>query len=290
MADRDEVLRVACDRVGVDAGVAELIRAGSNTLYRLPGGLVARVGRPGLAELADKELRVGRWLAAAGVPAVRPSSTVCHPIRVADRAVTFWQELRPHRRATMGEVAVILRQLHSVPRPDFDLPALAPLDRQLDELAAAGHLDTGDRSWLRERLAALRHRYAALPTGLPWCLVHGDAWIGNFVTTAAGPVMVDLERFAYGPPEWDLVSVGLSSITLGTHPPADWTEFCARYGHDVTRWDGFTVLRDIREIRKALFSLPPEKWGSALGAQARYRLGCLRGRHGPRPWPWWPSP
>jgi Phosphotransferase enzyme family len=290
LADRYEVLRAACDRAGVDAGEAELIRAGSNTLYRLPGRLVARVGRPGQADLADKELRVGHWLAGAGVPAVRPASVVDRPVRVGDRAVTFWQELPPHRRATMGEAAVVLRQLHSLPRPGFDLPALAPLDHQLDKLAQAGHLDADDRRWMRDKLVQLRKGYAALPDGLPWCFVHGDAWVGNFVTTAAGPVMVDLERFAYGPPEWDLVSVGLSCLTLGTHPPGDWRDFCARYGQDVTRWDGFGVVRDIRETRKALFRLPPEKWDSALAVQARYRLACLRGRHGPRPWPWWPSP
>jgi hypothetical protein len=84
------------------------------------------VGRPGRAELADKELRVGRWPSAADVAAVRPAATVDHPVRVADRAVTFWHELPPHRRATMGEVAIILRQLHRVYRPDLDLPELAP--------------------------------------------------------------------------------------------------------------------------------------------------------------------
>jgi Phosphotransferase enzyme family len=290
LADPDEVLRAACDRLGLDAGAAELIRAGSNTLYRLPGRVVARVGRAGRADLADKELRVARWLVAAGVPAVRLASIADCPIRIADRTVTFWQELPRHRRATMGEAAIVLRQLHGLPRPGFDLPVLAPLDHGLDELARAGHLDAADRRWLREKLAQLRQEYGGLPDGLPWRVVHGDAWIGNFVTTAAGPVMVDLERFAYGPPEWDLVSVGLSSITLGTHPPGDWHEFCVHYGRDVTRWDGFNVLRDIREIRKALFGLPPEKWDSALAVQARYRLACLRGRHGPRPWRWWPSP
>jgi Phosphotransferase enzyme family len=289
VSSRDEAVRTACRMAGVDVGAAEVIRVGSNALYRLPGGVVARVGRPGQMDLADKELRVARWLAAGGVPAVRPVSDVDQPVRTADRAVTFWHELSPHRRATLGEIAVVLRQLHRLPRPEFDLPALAPL-RQLGDVARAGHLTATDRCWLRHRLGLLHRRYARLPAGLPWCLVHGDAWTGNFLTTAAGPVILDLERFAYGPPEWDLVSLAMSYVTHGTRSRREWLDFCTYYGHDVTQWTGFGVLRDIREIRKATFAVPPDLWSSAIAVQARYRLACLRGEHGPRPWRWWPSP
>jgi aminoglycoside phosphotransferase (APT) family kinase protein len=284
-----EVLLAACRTIGVDARAAELIRAGSNTLYRLPGGIVARVGRSGRPDLADKESTVAQWLAAAGVPAVRLRSDVEQPVRAGDRAVTFWHELAPHRRATMGEIATVLRQLHSLPKPGFDLTALAPLWPRGD-LSRAEYLDAADRSWVLGRLDLLHQRYVELPPGRPWCFVHGDAWAGNFVTTADGPVIVDLERFAYGPPEWDLVAVALAYVTHGTHSRREWLDFCACYGDDVTTWTGFAVLRDIRELRKAVFTLPAYKWDSAIAAQARYRLGCLRGEHGPRPWRWWPSP
>jgi Ser/Thr protein kinase RdoA (MazF antagonist) len=289
-APPDEILLAACAASGVDAAPAQLIRPGSNTIYRLPGGVIARVGRPGEAAAADKELRVGHWLAAAGVPAVRPMSAMDTAVRVADRPVTFWHELPPHRKATMGEIGTLLRQLHRLPRPEFELPTLAPLNGELDELAEADHFAESERAWLRDWISQLRERYAALPAGLPRCVVHGDSWVGNFVTTDTGPVMLDLERFAYGPPEWDLASVGLPSITLGTYPTDDWLDFCARYGHDVEHWAGFSVVRDICEIRKALFPLPPEKISSPLATQARHRLACLRGERGPRPWRWWPSP
>jgi len=289
VAPQREILLAACRTIGVDTGATDLIRAGSNTLYRLPGGIVARIGRPGRQDLAYKEAVVATWLAAAGVPAVRVLSDVEQPVRVADRAVTFWYELAPHRRASMGEIASVLRQLHTLPRPGFDLPALTPLWPRGD-LSRTEYLDAADRSWVLGRLDMLHRRYVELPAGQPWCFVHGDAWAGNFVTTAGGPVMLDLERFAYGPPEWDLVAVALAYVTHGTHSRREWLDFCARYGDDVTGWNGFAVLRDIRELRKAVFGLPRQKWDSAIAAQARYRLACLRGQHGPRPWRWWPSP
>jgi hypothetical protein len=289
MLPQREILLAACRTIGVDANVGELVRAGSNTLYRLPGGVVVRIGRPGRPELARKESTVARWLADAGVPAVRIVSDVDQPVYVADRAVTFWHELGPHRPARMSEIATVLRELHALPKPAFDLPELAPL-WQRGDMSRADYLDASTRSWVLGRLDLLHQRYAALPSGRQWCLVHGDAWIGNFVTTASGPVMMDLERFAYGPPEWDLVAVALAYVTHGTRPRHEWLDFCAGYGDDVTSWSGFAVLRDIRELRKAVFAVPRHKWDSAVAAQARYRLACLRGEHGPRPWKWWPSP
>lgn len=165
MAPQREVLLAACRTIGADASAGELIRAGSNTLYRLPGGIVARIGRPGRQDLAYKESTVARWLAAVGVPAVRLVSDVEQPVCAPDRAVTFWHELAPHRRATMGEIATVLRQLHTLPRPEFDLSTLAPLWPRGD-LSRAEFLDAADRSWLLGHLDLLHQRYAELVAAL----------------------------------------------------------------------------------------------------------------------------
>ena len=71
-------------------------------------------------------------------------------------------------------------------------------------------------------------------------------------------MLLDLERFALGPPEWDLVSTAVGYTTFGTVTLAEWQAFSAQYGHDVTDWEGFAVLRDIRELRMVTFA-----WQSA---------------------------
>ena len=46
------------------------MRLGENALYRLPGGIVARVSRVGQFAAAAREVAVARWLEANHVPAV----------------------------------------------------------------------------------------------------------------------------------------------------------------------------------------------------------------------------
>ncbi len=74
--------------------------------------------------------------------------------------------------------------------------------------------------------------------------------------------------------------------TFGYVSAEEWTGFCKHYGRDVTAWAGFEVLRDIRELRKVTFAVQMAKQRSDLAEQARYRLACIRGEHGSRPWGW----
>jgi aminoglycoside phosphotransferase (APT) family kinase protein len=285
-SDARAVLAIACLQVGLDAAHAELIRAGENTLYRLPGDVVARVARHGQMAAAAKEVRVSRWLGEQGLPVIEVLTELAQPVEVDGRAVTFWRELPAHRRGTTDELADLLRQLHGLPPPEFELPNLAPFVRLKERICEATALPTDDRAWLLERLTHLRKQYAGLPPGLPWCAVHGDAWRGNVAVTEHGPMLLDLERFAYGPPEWDLASIAVNYATFGNISAEEWAGFCTRYGHDVTTWAGFEVLRDIRELRKVTFAVQMAGERANLAEQARYRLACVRGECGPRPWGW----
>jgi len=278
-------MREACRIVGLDAGDAALIRAGENTLYRLTGGLVARVTRSGQIASAKKEVWVSHWLAQQGLPVVEAVPGL-DATEVGGRAVTFWHELPPHRPGTTVELAELLRLVHALPVPDFDLPSLAPFVRLRERITEAEQLDDGNRAWLLERLAGLERRYDALRPGLPWGAVHGDAWTGNVAVTAEGPVLLDLERFAFGPPEWDLTSVAVNYTTFGNVSAEEWTRFGERYGYDVTGWASFDLLRDIRELRKVTFAVQLAGQRPDIADQARYRIACLRGEHGSRPWGW----
>jgi hypothetical protein len=98
--------------------------------------------------------------------------------------------------------------------------------------------------------------------------------------------MLDLERFAYGPPEWDLSSIAVDYTTFASFTAEVWEDFCQRYGYDVTAWAGFEVLRDARELRKVTFAVQMTPQRADIAEQARYRLACIRGGHGRRPWGW----
>jgi hypothetical protein len=46
------------------------------------------------------------------------------------------------------------------------------------------------------------------------------------------------------------------------------------------------LLRDIRELRMALYRVQRAAEHPEDQVEAELRVACLRGRHGPRPWAW----
>ena len=282
-----QALSVACTRVGLDAAGAVLIRLAENALYRLPGGVVARVSRPGQLETARREVMASAWLQRQGFPVVQALAELVQPIDVGGRAVTFWRELPPHTRAGPGEIGALLRRLHALPATGIDLPATDPFVQVETRIASLTFLDTDDQDWLLARAALLRQAYLDRPSGHPVALVHGDPWAGNVVRTDAGPVLLDLERFSLGPPEYDLVVVAAGYTSYGLRPAANYHDFAAAYGRDVTTWDGYPLLRDIRELRVTTYAGQVALDHPEALDQAVHRLRCLQGHYGDRPWPRW---
>lgn len=283
------VLRSACTAAGFNSSGAELLRLSENAIYRLPGGIVVRISRPGQQAAAEREVAVARWLEAAGVDAVQAAPDVEQPVGVDGRAVTFWQELPPHHPGTPAQVAGALKQLHALTPPtEFDLGTVAPFVRLDERIAGADFLPDSDRRWMREHLAGLRQRWEKLPTGLPWCVIHGDAWVGNVVAADDGRViLLDLERTSIGPPEWDLVHTAIKWSSFGWISAKQYGEFCDVYGYDVTAWEGFELLRDIREFRMTTMAVQAASKNPAWILQADHRFACVRERCGGRPWPGW---
>ncbi|MFI7694268.1 phosphotransferase family protein [Nonomuraea sp. NPDC049655] len=282
------VLDAASRRASLDPSGAELMRLGENALFRLPGGIVARVSRPGQLAAAKREVAVARWLEANHVPAVQTRPDIDQPIEVDGRAVTWWQELPPHRPGTALTVATALRHLHDLPPPTaFDIGRLDPFVRLSERIDRASTLTEADRTWMRTHLAELKTRYEELPKGLPETVVHGDAWTGNVVTTDDGEaVLLDLERCSIGPPEWDLTSTAVKAFTLAGITANDYNTFVGTYEHDVTPWPGFEALRDIREFRMTCMAAQVAGENPQWHDEVLLRLACLRGEHGPRPWTW----
>jgi aminoglycoside phosphotransferase (APT) family kinase protein len=144
---------------------------------------------------------------------------------------------------------------------------------------------------MHHHLNELEARYAELPPGLPESVVHGDAWIGNVVSTDDGQVvLLDLERCSIGPPEWDLTSTAVKAFSIAGITAEDYGTFVKAYGHDVTAWAGFKTLRDIREFRMTCMAAQVAAENPARRDEMELRLACLRGQQGPRPWRWTPVP
>ncbi|MEU9190130.1 aminoglycoside phosphotransferase family protein [Streptomyces sp. NPDC048484] len=151
---------------------------------------------------------------------------------------------------------------------------------------AATCLSRDDRGWLHQRLADLAAQWQTRPEGLPECVVHGDAWVGNVVRTADESVLLDFERVSVGPPEWDLVSTAVKMTTTGAVSTAEYAQFCAVYGTDVTTWEGYELLAGARALRMVTYAAQHAATRPEWRAEAQYRVDCLRGRTVSPPWGW----
>jgi hypothetical protein len=99
--------------------------------------------------------------------------------------------------------------------------------------------------------------------------------------------MLDLERFSYGPPEYDLTVIAASYTSYGLLDEPRYRQLSDAYGRDVIDWPDHPLLRDIRELRVTAFAGQVALDHPDAADQARHRLRCLQGQHGPRPWPGW---
>ncbi|MEV6681221.1 aminoglycoside phosphotransferase family protein [Streptomyces erythrochromogenes] len=280
------VVREACAAVGIDPRGAVPIRIAENEIWRLPAGVIVRIVRPGQANAAAREIHVARWLLGVGIPTVKPL-LVEQPVHAAGRPVTFWEELPQHDHGSITDVANVLKALHALPVPDFDIGQLDPFARIPQRLFAANTLTETDRRWLLALHDDLAQAWTGeLAEGLSHRAVHGDAWPGNIVRAGQQTVLMDLERFSVGPPEWDLISTAVRAHTTGAVTTAEYATFCELYGYDVTQWAGYDTLASARELRMVSYAAQHAASHQAWREQAQYRVDCLRGHHGPRPWNW----
>jgi Phosphotransferase enzyme family len=102
--------------------------------------------------------------------------------------------------------------------------------------------------------------------------VHGDASVGNVIRDRDGhPLLADLDGFAIGPREWDLVLTALYYENFGWHTAEEYRTFADTYGYDVMAWPGHPVLRDVREFLMVAWEAvlsrrdPERMFGAVLG-------------------------
>ncbi|MGE7433207.1 phosphotransferase enzyme family protein [Kitasatospora sp. NPDC001175] len=272
------LLTTACAAAGLPDPVdARLLALGENAVFDLGDpAVVAKVGRgPELTERARRELAVADWLGRQDVPVVRPH--LPEPLVADGHPVTFWHRLGPAvRAAAPTDLAPLLRALHRLPDPPFELgrrDLLAPVDRWL--ASADGHIDPADAAFLRERKAGFATAIAELTPQLPPGVIHGDALPRNVQLTADGPVLLDLENVSHDLREHDLVVLALSHDRYGV-PAEDYLAFTTTYGWDVRDWPGFAVLRGARETASASWVAQQVPGNQAALTEFRRRVASLR--------------
>jgi hypothetical protein len=283
-----QTLEIVCSVAGLDAGGAELLRLGENAIYRLRSvPLVARIART-VDYLPDIETEVAaaRWLESVAFPAARLAGPADQPLVADGRVVTFWELVSERTEyGTVAELAVLLRWLHDLEPPSsLVLPVLRPFARVAARIDGA-ELAERDRAFLRARLAELRERYAGLEFVLPAGPVHGDANVGNVIRRADGvAVLIDMDGFAAGPREWDLVLTAMYFERFGWHTAQEYREFVTGYGFDVMTWPGYPVLRDIRELIMVAWLAQNTREGPEIAVEVSKRIADLRVGDGFRDW------
>jgi hypothetical protein len=282
-------LEVACGAVGVDARGAELLRLGENAIYRLRSvPLVARIART-VEYLPDIETEVAAasWLEAVEFPSVRLAGPAEQPVVADGRVVTFWELVSERTEyGTVAELGGLLRWLHgSVPPSSLVLRELRPFSR-VESRVSGADLAEADREFLRSRLADLRDRYAGLEFTLPVGPIHGDASIGNIIRRESDGVaiLIDLDGFASGPREWDLVQTAMYYERFGWHTSQEYEEFVQAYGFDVMTWPGYPVLRDVRELTMVAWLVQNSRESPKIAAEVSKRIADLRRGDGRRDW------
>ncbi|MGV9983504.1 phosphotransferase enzyme family protein [Streptomyces olivaceus] len=254
---------------------ARLLALGENAVFTA-GGLVVKVGRDAeLLERARRELAVAVWLAEAGVPAVRAADPTA--LSVDGHPVTVWRRLPdPVRPAEPRDVAALLRLVHELPLPSFELPPRDLLGGVERWLRLAGDvIDPADAAYLRERRDGFASAAAALIPHLAPGPIHGDALPRNVHVGPDGPVLVDLETFSADLREHDLVVLALSRDRYGL-PAEAYDAFTATYGWDVREWDGCAVLRGARETASCAWVAQHAPGNPRALAEFRRRVASLR--------------
>ncbi|MEU9990082.1 aminoglycoside phosphotransferase family protein [Streptomyces sp. NPDC048045] len=283
----EDILRAACTQAGLTPDRVEMLRLGDHAVFRVDDGrVVSRVGRHAdRLPSVRREVAVAKWLAAEGYPSARLVTEAEQPVVVEGHPVTFWEGLADGEKyASTREMGELLRRLHRLEPPQFSLPDLRPFDKVEQRLRRAVI-----RAETRAYLAGLTGELAAAYEELGFVLapghLHGDFNIGNVLRDAEGhPKVIDLDGFATGPREWDLMQTAMYYDSFGWHTEAEYADFAEGYGFDVRQWSGYTVLRSVRELLMVTWLAQNAGTNPRAADEVEKRVETLRSGGSRRDW------
>jgi aminoglycoside phosphotransferase (APT) family kinase protein len=271
-------LRSSAEQCGLDPRGARLIRLFATAVYHLPAAdavaRIAPVTSPQTVSRLATSVQVTRWLASVGFPTVEPL-LVEQPVVGDGCAVTFWRYLpQDGPKPVPADLGRLLHSLHQLDPSPVPLPVYRPLVSVRQAIESSRAIDEDDRTWLRNRCEQLLDAYHQLSFQFPAGMIHGDAWRGNLLRDGHRVVLTDWDAVSTGPREIDLIPT-LQGTRFGL-PEHQRDAFIATYGHDIRSWDGYPVLRDIRELSTTTALLRDSHANATAKRELQLRLHSLR--------------
>ncbi|MFE1378171.1 phosphotransferase family protein [Streptomyces sp. NPDC058740] len=280
------VLERACTKAGLDGRDARLLRGHTNAVLLLEKEqVVAKIARNGTdAESVARTVTFVRWLIEAGFPTV-PLHPCDQPLLVDGHAVTFWTYLpQPEQPVAAMQLAGPLKALHSLPPPPIALAEHDNIRAIRRSLTAITCLPAAAIRYMEEEVDRLEGALRDIQFSLAPGLIQGDPQHRNALHTADGSaVLCDWDTVAQGQPEWDLVTVEVHCRRFG-YGQAHYQAFADTYGWDVTKSAGYSVLRDIRELRMITTNARKVRHAPESLGEIQWRVDGLRRRDGQLTW------
>ena len=97
-------------------------------------------------------------------------------------------------------------------------------------------------------------------------------------------MLIDLDGFAIGPREWDLVLTAMYYDSFGWHTREEYNAFSETYGFDVMSWPGYPALRDVREFLMVTWLSQKAEHDERVAAEVRKRIASLRSGDSKKDW------
>ena len=283
--DASATLAAACSATGMHNQSAELLRLGENAIFRLAQeSVVVRIARnPDVLKDAVKEVAVASWLCDTGLPAIEPTATTSPSSSKTSSHLLEAHSTDSGIKATVGDLAKILRQLHTSPcHPTFPCPNSISSAASPD---ASPHPLTSPTRNATSSNSASPSSAGTTPTSPSPC--------------PAQRCTATLTKEPHPSPRRP--GHPHRSRTIRVRPTRDRPrrhrnrapsrlahrrrvcEFCETYGFDVTQWDGFPVIRAINELKMTTWLMQNVRESDRVASEFRTRLRSLHdSRRAPR--------
>ncbi|WP_030544931.1 aminoglycoside phosphotransferase family protein [Streptomyces albus] len=251
-AHMDEVLRRACAVAGLDATNARVLRGHTNAVVLLDREpVVVKIARRGSPQTEVlRTVRFVQWLMAQDFPTA-PLHPIAaeQPVVVDGHAVTFWTHLpQPPHPVQAEQLAAPLYALHNLGTQPVELPERDNVTAIRSSIARITDVPTPLIDALSTRVDKLAAELPGVQFLHPKTAIQGDPQHRNALHHGDGAVLCDWDTVAWGHREWDLVTIEIHCRRFG-YGTEHYHDFAKAYGYDVTTWEGYPTLRDLRELR-----------------------------------------
>jgi hypothetical protein len=88
--------------------------------------------------------------------------------------------------------------------------------------------------------------------------------------------MIDLDNFAVGHREWDLILTAVFYDSFGWHTAGEYEEFARTYGFDIMRWPGYQTLKELSEFLMVTWVITKAEESQRVADEASKRIESLR--------------